>query len=156
MPRPLFSDAVVKAPDPFDLELDEVAGPQPASVAVLEDAARAHRARAENVTGHEPGVACGVRDEIVPAPVHVREVAARALFSVDAREHLEAKIAELVWRDDDGTEARREVLAFCRPEPHGHLHLLEVACGPVVHDREAGDTPLGADDYRRLELVIPR
>ena len=64
MPRPLVGHPVVKYSDPFDLELDEVAGPEPASVAVLEDAACAHRAGAENVTGHETSVARGVRDEI--------------------------------------------------------------------------------------------
>ena len=39
-------------------------------------------------------------------------------------------------------ETGGEVLAFRRPEPDGHLHLLEVAGRPVVQDREAGEAAL--------------
>src|SRR5207302_5669459 len=49
--------------DPLDLELDDVARPQPPAVAVLEDAARPHGARAEDVAGAEHRVPGGLGDE---------------------------------------------------------------------------------------------
>jgi hypothetical protein len=68
--------------------------------------------------------------------------------------HLQAQVAELVGRDDVRPEARREVLALRRAEPDLHLGALEVACRPVVHDREAADLAALADHDRRLELVV--
>ncbi len=51
-------------------------------------------------------------------------------------------------------EARREVLPLRRAEPDLHLGTLQVAGRPVVHDREAADLPVLADDDGRLELVV--
>src|SRR5438445_355274 len=64
--------------DPLDLELDDVARPQPPAVAVLEDAARPHGARAEDVAGAEHRVPGGLGDEVVPREVHVSELPPRA------------------------------------------------------------------------------
>ena len=60
------ADAVSQHADPLDLELDHVPRLQPAAVAVLEDAAGADGARAEDVAGAELRVACGLGDERVP------------------------------------------------------------------------------------------
>ena len=61
---------------------------------------------------------------------------------------------ELVGRDEDRPERRREVLALRRPEPDAHLVPLQVARRPVVQDREAADPALGADHRGALELVV--
>src|SRR5947199_298533 len=58
-------DAVAKDADALDLELDLVARPEPALVAVLEDAAGADGARAEDVARPELRVARGVGDDRV-------------------------------------------------------------------------------------------
>src|SRR5687768_9286102 len=55
-------DTVPQDPDALDLQLDLVARLEPAAVAVLEDAARPDRARAEDVAGDEPRVASRVGD----------------------------------------------------------------------------------------------
>src|SRR5207248_7483820 len=117
-------------------------------------AAGADGARADHLAGEKPRVPGGLRDDRVPGVVHVAEIAARALLPVDPRDHLEAEIAELVGRDDDRPEARREVLALRRAEADLHLAALEVARRPVVHDREPADLAVLADDGRHLELVI--
>src|SRR5437667_7947678 len=140
--------------DSLDLELDHVARLQPAAVAVLEDAAGADRARADHVAGDELRVRRGPLEDRLPRVVHVAEVAARALFAVDAGDHLQAQVAELVRRHDDGTERSGEVLPFGRAEPDLHLLALKIARGPVVHDREPADGPLRADHRRDLELVV--
>src|SRR5262245_5462898 len=89
-------DAISQDADAFDLELDDVARLHPAAVAVLEDAARADRARAEDVAGQQPCVARGVSDDRLPRVMHVREAAARTLLAVDACDHRAASPVELV------------------------------------------------------------
>ena len=54
------SDRIPQDADPLDLQLDDVAGLEPAAVAVLEDAARADRPRAQDVTLEQPRVPRGV------------------------------------------------------------------------------------------------
>src|SRR5438132_4679057 len=89
-------DGVPQDADAFDLELDHVAGLQPAPVAQLEDAAGADGARAEDVAWKQSGVARRVVADRLPGMVHVGERAARALLSVDARDHLARAAVELV------------------------------------------------------------
>src|SRR4051812_10657324 len=125
-------NAVAQHADPLDLELDHVARLQPALVAVLEDAARPDRARAEDVAGPQLRVARRVRDDRVPRVVHVAEVAARELLAIHARDHLQPQVAELVRGDEQRAERGGEVLALRRPEADLHLLALEVAGGPVV------------------------
>src|SRR5205085_1109248 len=148
------ADAVSEHADPFDLELDDVAGLEPPAVAELEDAARADGSGAEDVAREEARVPRGVGDDRVPRVVHVAELATRALLAVHARDHRGARAVELVAREDERAEARREVLPFGRAEADPHLGALEVARRPVVHHGEAGDPALGADDRRHLELVV--
>ena len=50
------SDPVAQDADARDLELDDIPGLQPATVAVLEDATRPNGPGAENVSGPEVGV----------------------------------------------------------------------------------------------------
>src|SRR5919201_1996035 len=102
-------DVIPERSDPLDLELDDVARLEPAPVAVLEDAAASDGARAEDVTGQQPRMARGVAHDRLPRVVHVDEVAARSFLAVDARDHRPAPSVELVGRDDDRAEARREV-----------------------------------------------
>src|SRR6266511_455957 len=147
-------NAISQHADPLDLELDDVAPLQPAPVAVLEDAAGADRAGAEDVAGAEVRVPGRLREDRVPGMVHVRELAARTFLAVDAGDHRPGCPVELVGRDDDRPEARREVLALGRPESDAHLRPLEVARGPVVHDGEAADPALGTDDRSHLELIV--
>src|SRR5439155_13544244 len=147
-------DAVAKDADALDLELDLVARLEPALVAVLEDAAGADGARAEDVARPELRVARGVGDDRVPGVVHVAGVPARALLPVHARDHLQAEVAELVRRDDDRAERGREVLPLRRAETDRHLLALQVARRPVVHHREAADRAVRADHRRDLELVV--
>src|SRR3954449_8380557 len=94
-------NAVAQDADPFDLELHLVAGSQPALIAVLEDAAGADAARADDVARPKLGVARRALDDLVPRPVHVAEVAPGALLAVHPRDHLQAKVAELVRGDED-------------------------------------------------------
>src|SRR5438045_1694168 len=75
------SHAIPEHADPLHLELDDVAAPEPPPVAVLEDAAGADRARAEDVARDEEGVARGVRDDRLPRVIHLAEIAARALLA---------------------------------------------------------------------------
>src|SRR6266536_1944093 len=126
--------AISQHADPLDLELDDVAPLQPAPVAVLEDAAGADRAGAEDVAGAEVRVPGRLREDRVPGVVHVRELAARTFLAVDAGDHRPGCPVELVGRDDDRPEARREVLALGRPESDAHLRPLEVAYGRWVED----------------------
>ena len=129
---------------------------KPALVAVLEDAARADGARAEDVAGPQLGVARGVRHDRLPRVVHGAEVAAGTLFPVHARDHLEPEVAQLVRGDDDRADRGGEVLSLRGAEADSHLAALQVACRPVVQDREAADPSLGADHGRDLELVVER
>src|ERR671936_1456957 len=93
-------DAVVEDADPLDLELDDIARPEPAVVAELEDAARADGARAEDVPRHEVRVPRRVGDDRLPRVVHVPELAAGALLAVHAGDHRPARAVELVGGDD--------------------------------------------------------
>src|SRR6266536_5454531 len=95
------ANPVSKHADPLDLQLDHVAALQPAALTVLEDAARAHGARAEHVAGTEVRVPRRVRDDCFPGVVHVGELAARALLTVHTSEHRPARAVELVRSDDD-------------------------------------------------------
>src|SRR5436190_19677681 len=147
-------DAVPQHADPFHLELDEVAAAEPPPVAVLEDAAGAHRARADHVAREEARVEAGLREDPVPAVVQVGEVAPGALLAVDTGDHRPAPAVELVGRDDDRAEARGEVLPLRRAETHAPLAPLELARGPVVHDGEAAYPSTCADDHRDLQLVV--
>src|SRR5881392_2350185 len=147
-------NAVAQHADSLHLELDHVARLQPALVAVLEDAAGPDRARAEYVARPQLGVAPRVRDDRLPRVVHVAEVAARALLAVDARDHFQAQVAELVGSDEQWAERGGEVLALRRAEPDLHLLALEIARGPVVHDREAADRAVRPDHRRHLQLVV--
>src|SRR5439155_15974699 len=99
-PRP-SSDPVPQDSDPLDLQLDLVARPEPALVAVLEDAAGADGAGADHVARPQLGVPRRVGDDRLPRVVHVAEVAAGALLAVHPRDHLEAQVAELVGGDDE-------------------------------------------------------
>src|SRR2546423_7243175 len=146
------TDEVSERADPLDLELDDVTGPEPPAVAELQDAARADRSGAEDVSRKEAGVARGVGDDCVPGVVHVAELAARALLTVHARDHRGAGAVELVGRDDERAEARREVLPPGGAEGHPPPGTPKVARLPVVHDGEAGDLAAGADDRRDLQL----
>src|SRR5512132_199769 len=103
-------DPVPQHAHPLDLELDDVAGLKPPAVAVLQDAAGADRPRPEDVPGQERGVAGRVGDHRLPRVVHVGEVAARALLTVDAGDHRRAGAVELVRRNDDRAQAGRKVL----------------------------------------------
>src|SRR5438552_8694014 len=69
-------DPVSEHADPLDLELDDVAGLEPAAVAELEDAARADGSGAEDVSGEEASVPRRVGDDRVPRVVHVDELEA--------------------------------------------------------------------------------
>src|SRR5581483_1516561 len=132
----------------------DVAGPEPAAVAVLEDGAAADGSRADDVAGQQSSVPRRLREDRLPRVVNVPEVATRPLLAVHACDHLDAEVAEVVGRDDDGAEARREVLPLRRAEADPQLPSLEVAGRPVVHDREAADRALGAHDRGDLELVV--
>src|SRR5205085_5834643 len=99
-PRP-SSDSVPQDADSLALELDLVAGPEPALVAVLEDAAGSDRAGADHVSGPQLRVSGRMGEDGLPRPVHVAEVSTRALPAVYARDHLQAQVAQLVRADDD-------------------------------------------------------
>src|SRR5262249_13142989 len=114
------ADPVAQDADALDLQLDLVAGLEPALVAVLEDAAGADRARADHVARPQRGVAPRVLDDRLPRVVHVTEVPPRALLAVNSRDHLQAQVAERVGRDDDRPERRREILPLRRPEADPH------------------------------------
>src|SRR5712691_2606178 len=147
-------DRIAEHADAFDLELDDVAGLQPAPVAELQDAAGADGARAENVARQEPGVARRVLADRAPRVLHVGRGAPRALLAVHSGDHRAGAAVELVRRDDHRAEAGREVLALGRPQPDLHLGALKITGRPVVHDGEAGDLPLRADHGGELELVV--
>src|SRR5881398_520909 len=115
------ADGVAEDPDAFDLELDHVAGLEPAAVAVLQDAPRPDGARPEHVARVEPRVARGLLDELRPREVHLGHIAARPLLAVHPRDHRARRPVEFVDGDDRGTDARSEVLALCRPQPDAHL-----------------------------------
>src|SRR5438552_3902970 len=103
-------DSVPQHADSLHLELDDVAALQPATVSMLEDAARADGARAEHVARAQLRVPRGMGDNRLPAVVHVRQVSAGPFLAVHARDHHAARPGELVRCDDDRAEARREVL----------------------------------------------
>src|SRR5215210_7546627 len=122
-----LSDPVTEHADALDLQLDLVPGPEPALVAVLEDASGSDRAGAEDVSRPQLCVAPRVGDDRLPGVVHVAEIAAGALLAVHAGDHLQAQLPQLVRRDDDRPQRRREVLPLGRPEPDLHLAPLEIA-----------------------------
>ena len=154
-PAPITAIGVPQHADALDLQLDDVAALQPAPVAVLEDAAAADRARADHVARAKHRVPRAPARASASQPWYrSREVAARALLAVHARDHLPVAAVELVGRDEHRPERRREVLALRRPEPDAHLLPLQVARRPVVQHREAADLPLGADHRGALELVV--
>src|SRR3954470_11265716 len=103
------TDGIPQDADPFHFKLDDVARLEPPPVAQLEDATAPDRSRAEHVARQQPGVACGMRNDRLPRVVHVPEFAARPFFAVHARDHRRAAAVELVRRDEDRTEARREI-----------------------------------------------
>src|SRR5581483_4847553 len=109
---------------------------------------------ADHVARREHRVARRLREQRIPLVEHRREIAARALLAVDTRDHLAARAVELVRRDEDRPERRREVLAFRRAEPDAHLRPLDVARRPVVHHGEPADLPVRADHRGALELVV--
>jgi hypothetical protein len=148
------ADAVPEHAEPLHLELHDVARPEPAPVAVFEDATGSDRARAEDVAWQQHRVQRRLRDDLLPREVHIREFTARALLAVDPRDHRAAATVEFVRCDHERPEAGSEVLSLRRPEPHLHLPALKIARRPVVHHREATDLPLGADDGGDLELVV--
>src|SRR5438105_3132251 len=147
-------DAVSEHADALDLELHDVAGAEPAAVAELEDAAAADGAGTQHVAGEEARVPRGVRDDCGPGVVHDLALTAGALPVFDADDHRRLRAVELVRRHDDPPEAGGEVLPLGGPEAGLQLGPLEIARRPVVHDREAADPALGADDRGHLELVV--
>src|SRR5256885_148645 len=70
------SDAIAKDADAVHLELDDAPRLQPASVAVLEDASRPDRPRAEHVSRQQSRVARRMRHDRLPRVVHVGQPAA--------------------------------------------------------------------------------
>src|ERR1700752_1455222 len=108
------ADRVPQGADPLDLQLDHVARLQPPAVTELQDAARADSPRAEHVAGVELGVPGRLLDDRLPGVGHVAELAARALLAVHPRDPRPGRAVELVRRDDDRPEARREVLSLRR------------------------------------------
>src|SRR5690349_14659707 len=121
---------------------------------MLEDAARADRAGADHVAWDELRVLRGPVEDRLPGVVHVAEVASRALFAVDAGNHLEAQVAELVRRHDHRAERGCKVLPFRGTEADLHLLPLEIARRPIVYDREPPNRALGTHHGRDLELVV--
>src|SRR2546425_3467271 len=95
------SDTVAQHPDALDLELDDVASLQPASVAMLEDAAGPDGAGSKDVAGPEVRVPRGVSDDGVPGVKHVGEVPARPLLAVHAGDHRAARSVELVGHHEN-------------------------------------------------------
>src|SRR5947209_2466503 len=138
--RALLHHAISQDADAFDFELDDVAGVE--ELQVLEAAAVAHRAGAEEFARMQRLRARGVRDAVLEFPVHVARVAAAPLLAVDARDHLEAvRVAELVGGDKARPHgvAVVEVLALAGSELAGHLLRLLIARREVVEDRVAED-----------------
>src|SRR3954468_15159220 len=148
------SDTVAQDADALDLQLDDIARLQPAAVAMLEDAAGPDCPGAENVSRTEVGVPCRVRHDGVPRVMHGRQIPARALLTVHARDHRPARAVELVRGHEHRADARGEILSLRRAEPDFHLGPLQIARGPVVHDREAPDPGVCPDDRCDLELVV--
>src|ERR1700741_229622 len=133
-------DAVSQDADAFDLELDDVVGVEEAQM--LEAAAVADRARAEELSGMQCLGARGVRDAVLELPVHVARVAAAPFLAVHAHRHRQAiRIADLVGGDQAWAHrvAVVEVLAFPRSELPRHLLGLLVARREVVEDGVAED-----------------
>src|SRR5205823_160261 len=71
-----IGDAVAQHADSLDLELDDVAGLQPAAVVLLEDGAAADGTRADHVARKQPAVACSLRHDRVPRVEEVAEISA--------------------------------------------------------------------------------
>src|SRR5688500_1144592 len=135
-----FNDAVAQGSNSLDFKLHGVAGFQESHL--LQAAAVADRAGAEEFPGVQRLRARGVRDAVLELPVHVARVAAAPFLAVHAHRHLEAvRVADLVG----GHQARPhrvgvvEVLALARPELPGHFLRLLVARGEVVEDGVAED-----------------
>src|SRR3954467_10391148 len=148
------SDTVAQDADALDLQLDDIARLQPAAVAMLEDAAGPDCPGAENVSRTEVGVPCRVPHDGVPRVIHVRQIPARALLTVYARDHRPARAVELIRGHEHRADARGEILSLRRAEPDFHLGPLQIARGPVVHDREPRDPGVSPDDRCYLELVV--
>src|SRR5205814_697603 len=75
---------------PLDLQLDDITGLQPAAGGFwtqLKDASGADGAGADEVAGEQLGVARCVFDDLRPGEIHIRRLAAREFFAVDARVH---------------------------------------------------------------------
>jgi hypothetical protein len=145
---------VAQYPDAFHLKLDHVTHGEPATVVVLQDAAGAHRPRAEDITRPQHGVAGRLRHDGRPAVVQVAQVAPGSLLAVDPRRHDRVRAVELVGGDEDRAEADGEVFRLGRAEPDPHLLALDIPRRPVVHHREAADLAIGADDRRHLKFVV--
>src|SRR5258708_1356899 len=158
---------VAQHADPFDFELYRVAGFEKAHL--LQAAAIADGARAEELAGMQGFRARGVRDAVLELPVHVARVPPSALLAVHAHDHLEPVwIADLVG----GYQARAhrvgvvEVLALARAELPGHFLRLLVARREVVEDGVAEDVLArlflrnvlagSADMAAEFQLVVER
>src|SRR4051794_24117534 len=136
----LLHDAVSEDADALDLELDQV--PRLEEAQLLEAAAIAHRAGAEELARVQRLRARGVRDAVLELPVHVARIAAAPLLAVHARDHVEpVRIADLIGRDQARAHgvAIVKILALARPKLAGHLLRLLVARREVVEDGVAED-----------------
>src|SRR5437016_6204884 len=131
----LLHHAIAQHADAFDFELDDIARLEEAKL--LEPAAVADRARAEELARVQRLRARRVRDAVLELPVHVARIAAAPLLAVHARDHLEpVGIADLVGADEARAHgvAVIEVLALARAELARHLLRLLVARREVVED----------------------
>ncbi len=129
--------------------------PQPAIVAVLEDAAASHRAGPDHLTGPQARrVARRGRQE----PGHpncippVRESVRTSPFTRHT-----ARMSRSAGNSSGDTRSgpsSGEVLALRRPKAHRHLLHLQIARRPVVHHGEPLDLSVIADHGRELQLVV--
>ena len=136
----------------------------------LEQASAAARAAGDDVTRRDPGSAGREVHELLEAPRHRREGVAAQLDAVDERGRAEVEPValairlELVRGDDPWPERVGKVLGLVKAERQAGLQAGDVALGPVVEDRVAGDVVAGlldadvapgaTDDRGHLELEV--
>src|ERR1700726_4160779 len=129
---PRRPDPVSQDPDAGDLEFHGIAGHQPPAVVVLQDAAGAHRARADHVARSKLGVPRRLGQYVRPGVVQVGQIPPGPFLAIDPGRHHRRRAVELVHGDQHGTQAGREVLGLGRAQAYAHLLALDVPCRPVI------------------------
>ena len=108
--------------------------------------------------GRRPGVLRAAADSSCSHEKYIPPVDESVLTSPLTREtaRISSSAGSSSGETSTGPSEVAKSLPFAGPSPTAHLPRLEVAGGPVVHDREPLRPAVRTDHARQLELVVER